>query len=206
MNGSDRSFSFENVKEYYDSSFYNPSGDPQPGKSGAYSWTKSPRYSGEPVEVGPLARMIVNKDPYFHQTMKKLGGKVQSSTMARHVARAVESRNIIDHLYKLLDAYVIGESNINQVDFAQKVTGTGTGFSIAARGALIHQIEAREGKITRYNMIVPSTWNFGPMAQGKIGVAEKALVGTPVKYSGENSIEAGRVIRSYDPCTACSIH
>jgi Ni,Fe-hydrogenase I large subunit len=55
-------------------------------------------------------------------------------------------------------------------------------------------------------MIVPSTWNFGPMAQGKIGVAEKALVGTPVKYSGENSIEAGRVIRSYDPCTACSIH
>jgi len=206
MNGSDKSFSFENVKEFYDSSFYSPSGDPQPDKSGAYSWTKSPRYSGEPVEVGPLARMIVNKDPYFHQTMKKLGGKIQSSTMGRHVARAVESRNIIDHLYKLLDAYVIGESNINQVDFAQKVTGKGTGFSIAARGALIHQIEAREGKITRYNMIVPSTWNFGPMAQGKIGVAEKALVGTPVKYSDENSIEAGRVIRSYDPCTACSIH
>ena len=43
--------------------------------------------------------------------------------MGRHVARAVESRNIIDHLYKLLDAYAIGESNINQVDFAPEGYG-----------------------------------------------------------------------------------
>jgi len=206
LNGDEQTFSFDKVKEYYDTSFYNESGNPEPKKAGAYSWTKSPRYNGEPVEVGPLARMIVNKDERFYKTMKQLGGKIQSSTMGRHVARAVESRNIIDHLYALLDAYKMGESTIRQVDFAQKVTGKGTGFSIAARGALIHQIEAVDGKITKYNMIVPSTWNFGPMAQGKIGVAEKALVGTPVKYSNENSIEVGRVIRSYDPCTACSIH
>ena len=75
MNGSDKSFSFENVKEFYDSSFYNPSGDPQPDKSGAYSWTKSPRYSGEPVEVGPLARMIVNKDPYLSPDNEEAGRK-----------------------------------------------------------------------------------------------------------------------------------
>lgn len=206
INGEEQSFSFANVKEYYDTSFYSNSGEPAPKKNGAYSWTKSPRYSGEPVEVGPLARMIVNRDEYFYKTMKKLGGKVQSSTMARHVARAAESRNIIEHLYLLLDAYKFGEPNIKQVDLDKKVSGIGTGFSIAARGALIHQIEADKGKIVRYNMIVPSTWNFGPMAEGKIGVAEKALIGTPVKYSSENSIEVGRVIRSYDPCTACSIH
>lgn len=206
MNGASEPFSFEHVKEFYDRSFYNENGDPAPKKQDAYSWTKSPRYKGEPVEVGPLARMIVNKDEYFIKTMNKLGAKVQSSTMGRHVARAVESRNILEHLYALLDAYKFGEPNIHQVDFDRKVSGRGTGFSIAARGALIHQIEAQDGKITRYNMIVPSTWNFGPMAQGKIGVAEKALVGTPVKYSSDNSIEAGRVIRSFDPCTACSIH
>ncbi|PLX69282.1 MAG: hypothetical protein C0602_07675 [Denitrovibrio sp.] len=206
LNGSEQSFSFGNVKEFYDNSFYDSKGEPAPKKSGAYSWTKSPRYSGEPVEVGPLARMIVNKDEYFYKTMKKLGGKVQSSTMGRHVARAVESRNIIEHLYLLLDAYKFGEPNIKQVDFDKKVSGVGTGFSIAARGALIHQIEADKGKIVRYNMIVPSTWNFGPMADGKIGVAEKALIDTPVKFSSNNSIEVGRVIRSYDPCTACSIH
>ncbi|PLX66508.1 MAG: nickel-dependent hydrogenase large subunit [Denitrovibrio sp.] len=206
LDGNDQSFDFNHVKEYYDTSYYTPAGEPDPKKDGAYSWTKSPRYNGEPVEVGPLARMIVNKDPYFFKTMKKLGGKVQSSTMGRHVARAVESRNLLDHLYSLLDSYKLGESNIREVDFAQKITGKGTGFSIAARGALIHQIEAVDGKITKYNMIVPSTWNFGPMAQGKMGVVEKSLVNTPVKYSTENSIEVGRVIRSYDPCTACSIH
>lgn len=206
MNGHDQEFSFENVKEYYDKSFYSDDGEPDPKKEGAYSWTKSPRYSGEPVEVGPLARMIVNKDEYFFKTMHKLGAKPGSSTMARHVARAVESRNILNHLYKLLEAYKFGQSNIHQVDFDEKVTGRGTGFSIAARGALIHQVEAENGKITRYNMIVPSTWNFGPMALGKAGIAEKALLGTPVKYSRENSIEAGRVIRSFDPCTACSVH
>ncbi len=78
--------------------------------------------------------------------MNKLGAKVQSSTMGRHVARAVESRNLLDHMYSLLDAYKLGESTINEVDFAKKITGKGTGFSVAARGALIHQIEAVDGK------------------------------------------------------------
>jgi len=206
LNGNDEPFSFKHVKEFYDKSFYDSAGNPEPKKEGAYSWTKSPRYKGEPVEVGPLARMIVNKDPYFNKTMKKLGAKIQSSTMGRHVARAVESRNIIDHLYQLLDAYKIGESTINQVDFSKKISGRGDGFSIAARGALIHQIEADNGLITKYNMIVPSTWNFGPAANGRTGVVEQSLLGTPVAYSKDNSIEVGRVIRSYDPCTACSIH
>jgi Ni,Fe-hydrogenase I large subunit len=206
ISGNNENFDFQHVKEFYDTSFYDDRGNPSPKKEGAYSWTKSPRYKGEPVEVGPLARMIVNKDEYFEKTMRGLGAKVQSSTMGRHVARAVESRNILDHLYKLLDAYKIGEPTIDQIDFSSKVSGRGNGFSIAARGALIHQIEARDGLITKYNMIVPSTWNFGPEAQGKAGVVEKSIIGTPVAYSDNNSIEVGRVIRSYDPCTACSIH
>ncbi len=66
LDGNSQSFNFDHVKEYYDTSYYTPSGDPDPKKkSGAYSWTKSPRYNGEPVEVGPLARMIINKDAYF---------------------------------------------------------------------------------------------------------------------------------------------
>ncbi len=206
LNGNKEKFSFENVKEYYDKSFYNAQGNPDPKKKGAYSWTKSPRYKGEAVEVGPLARMIVDGNPYFKKLMADMKAPVQSSTMARHVARAAECRMLLDHMYNLLDSYRFGEPTIHQVDFSRKVSGRGTGFSIAARGALIHQIEAQNGKITRYNMIVPSTWNFGPEGNGKKGVVEKSILGAPVAYSSENSIEVGRIIRSYDPCTACSVH
>lgn len=206
LNGSKEPFSFQNVKEFYDKSFYDNAGNPSPKKQGAYSWTKSPRYKGEPVEVGPLARMIIDNNQYFKNLMGSLKAPVQSSTMARHVARAAESRVLIDHMYNLLDSYRFGEPTINQVDFGKKVSGRGTGFSIAARGALIHQIEASNGKITKYNMIVPSTWNFGPEAGGKKGVVEKSIINSPVAYSQENSIEVGRIIRSYDPCTACSVH
>lgn len=206
LHGKRTPFDFKNVKEYYDHSFYDNYGNPNPKKHGAYSWTKSPRYANEPLEVGPLARMIVGKNAYFHKLMKSVNAPIQSSTMGRHVARAAECRMILDHMYNLLDAYRLGEPNIHQVDFSKKVSGRGTGFSIAARGALIHQIEAHNGKITRYNMIVPSTWNFGPEAAGKKGVVEKSLIGTPVAFSQTNSIEVGRVIRSYDPCTACSVH
>lgn len=206
LNGKREAFSMANVKEYLDTSFYDGSGNPNPKKKDAYSWTKSPRYKGEPVEVGPLARLIIGNNGYFSGMMKKLGAPVKSSTMARHVARAAETRILLDHMYNLLDSYRFGEPTIRQVDFARKVTGKGIGLSLAARGDLIHQIEAVNGKITRYNMIVPSTWNFGPAANGKRGVVEQSLVGTPVAYSSENSIEVGRVIRSYDPCTACSVH
>jgi Ni,Fe-hydrogenase I large subunit len=38
-----------------------------------------------------------------------------------------------------------------------------------------------------------------------VGPAEKALIGTPVA-DGENPIEVLRVVRSFDPCLACSVH
>jgi len=205
LNGKTEPFSMANVKEFLDHSFYDNNGNPNPKKKDAYSWVKAPRYKGEPVEVGPLARVIISDTPYFKNLMKTLNAPVKSSSMARHVARVAESRVLLDHMYGLLDAYRIGEPTINQVDFSKKVSGKGTGLSLAARGDLIHQVEASGGKITRYNMIVPSTWNFSPAANGKRGVVEQSLVGTPVAY-GEDAIEVGRVIRSYDPCTACSVH
>jgi Ni,Fe-hydrogenase I large subunit len=71
----------------------------------------------------------------------------------------------------------------------------------------VHHITAEKGKVTDYKMIVPSTWNFGPAADGKAGVVEKAITGTPVRFGGEGgSVEVGRVVRSFDPCTACSVH
>lgn len=206
LNNSTEPFNMSSVDEKIDKSYYSSGTTPDANKAGAYSWIKSPRYKGQPVEVGPLARMIINKDPFFTQMMTTLNAPIQSSTMGRHVARAMECKRLITHLFKLIDAYKYGEPTIHHVDMAKPVSGKGTGFSIAARGALIHHVEAYNGKITKYNMIVPSTWNFGPADNQNKGVVEKSIIGTPVNYDQKNSIEVGRVIRSYDPCTACSVH
>ena len=92
------------------------------------------------------------------------------------------------------------------MDISKPVTGDGLGLSVAARGELIHYVVAENGKIKNYQMIMPTTWNFGPRdSRGQMSPVEKALIGTPVANPPQ-LLEAGRTVRSYDPCTACSIH
>ncbi|NTV47747.1 MAG: nickel-dependent hydrogenase large subunit [Chlorobiales bacterium] len=55
-------------------------------KKDAYSFVKAPRYNGKPVEVGPLARMIIAKNPAVLDLVSK-GAK--PGAVARHAARAV---------------------------------------------------------------------------------------------------------------------
>lgn len=212
VNGELENFNFRNVTERIDHSYYDRNRQPSPHKYQAYSWIKAPRFHGQPLEVGPLARMVVNQEPSFFNSLTKLGLKYKknyqfpSSAMARLVARAVESDIICGHLFQLVDAYQPGGANIRDVDLNRPVSGSGLGLSIAARGALIHHITAENGRISKYNMIVPSTWNFGPRDQQYTGIAEEALINTPVSEAGKDSIELGLVIRSFDPCTACAVH
>jgi len=56
---------------------------PSPEKPGAYSWAKSPRYGGEVVEVGPLARMVINQDPLISALFQKSGSNVYTRVLAR---------------------------------------------------------------------------------------------------------------------------
>ena len=41
-----------------------------PEKNGAYSWLKAPRYHGEPMEVGPLARLLAASRPGGNPELK----------------------------------------------------------------------------------------------------------------------------------------
>jgi Ni,Fe-hydrogenase I large subunit len=101
-------------------------------------------------------------------------------------------------------------------------TGTvqGWGAHEAARGALMHQATISAGKITKYQCIVPTTWNGSPKdAAGNRGAFEQALVGTPydaatssfTNQAGgttttQSGIEVLRVLQSFDPCIACAVH
>ena len=69
-------------------------------KKDAYSFVKAPRYDGMPMEVGPLARMIIAKNPTLLDLVKQ-GAK--PGAVARHAARAIETKLVVDAAYTWLD-------------------------------------------------------------------------------------------------------
>ena len=82
----------------------------------------------------------------------------------------------------------------------------GAGFHEAPRGALGHWVHIRDGKIAKYQCVVPSTWNAGPRdARGQPGPYESSLEGTPVAKP-DQPLEILRTVHSFDPCMACGVH
>ena len=175
-------------------------------KDEAYSFVKAPRYKGQPMEVGPLARGLVNQYPGL---MSLVEAGVKPGAVARHYCRAVESQTIgeaglgwIDRLTELaLPGTVVGMKD-------QPVPKSAEGFGVwdAPRGALGHWIQIEHGRTKNYQIVVPSTWNSSPRDEkGVMGPYEASLIGCPVPDTN-NPINIVRIIRSFDPCLACAIH
>jgi len=172
---------------------------PNTGKKGAYSWVKAPRYNGNVMEVGPLARLITAQNP----DVLALGDKAYS-VLGRHFARAVEA-SMIAHA---MDEWVMKLEVGQPVCTPHKVPkeAQGMGLTEAARGALGHWNKIEKGRTAVYNAVVPSTWNMSPRDdRDQMGAMEQALIGCPVKDPA-NPFEIVRIVRSFDPCLACAIH
>jgi hydrogenase large subunit len=81
------------------------------------------------------------------------------------------------------------------------------GLIEAARGSLGHWIGVRNGRIHNYQIIAPTTWNFSPRdSNGVPGALEQALVGAPVHEGEQNPLAVQHIVRSFDPCMACTVH
>lgn len=186
---------------------------PNYNKPEAYSWTKSPRYDGKVYEVGPLARIAVtyaSGDPVVKElvdsSLAQLKAPVSAlfSVLGRHLARALSAKVIADNLEKWVLELKPGEPTFTEYTIPEE--GKGMGLTDAARGALGHWIEIKGKKIANYQCVVPTTWNVSPRDDnGNPGPIEQAIIGTKVKDES-NPFEIVRIVRSFDPCLACSIH
>jgi hydrogenase large subunit len=169
--------------------------DTQPDleKSGAYSWIKAPRYSGRTHEVGPLARMWI------------AGGYRRGiSVMDRLMARAIEARAIAAAMVDWVGQLQVGAPT--RAKFEYPSSGVGVGLTEAPRGALGHWMQFRSHAIQHYQVLTPTAWNASPMDNdGQKGPMEQALIGTRVRDQNL-PIECLRVVHSFDPCLACSVH
>ncbi|RPJ06485.1 MAG: hydrogenase 2 large subunit, partial [Deltaproteobacteria bacterium] len=183
-----------------------------------YSWMKAPRYKGEPMEVGPLARVLIAYGKGHAPTkkavddlLKKLQVPVEAlfSTLGRTAARALETKIIGDSMEGWMDQLVENLKNGNTKTYQayqMPAQASGVGLNDVPRGALGHWIEIKDQKIGNYQLVVPSTWNLGPRcAENKPGPVEEALMGTPVA-DPKRPVEILRTIHSFDPCIACGVH
>jgi hydrogenase large subunit len=189
-----------------------------------YSWLKSPRYDGAPMEVGPLARMLVaycsgrpkRVKQLVDTTMStlKVGPEALFSTLGRIAARAIEAQVLVESMDNWVQGLAdnMGRRDYRIQDNAKWDPSTwpadcfGHGLHEAPRGSLGHWVHIHNGAIVNYQCVVPSTWNAGPRdAKGQPGPYEASLVGTPVAKP-DQPLEILRTVHSFDPCMACAVH
>jgi hydrogenase large subunit len=209
----------EDVKSsWYDSPSHLPPGSgetkPNPAKPKAYSWLKAPRYDNLVYEVGPLARMAMAYESKSNSKAMQLindslnalrvGPEALYSVMGRHLARALECKLVADELSQMIMQVKLDEPVCNAHTIPEEAQGMG--LWCAARGALGHWINIKNGKIARYQAVVPTTWNASPKDdKGQPGPIEQAMIGTTVEDT-ENPFALARIVRSFDPCIACAVH
>ncbi|MGD8494777.1 MAG: nickel-dependent hydrogenase large subunit [Gemmatimonadales bacterium] len=237
----------QKVKEYITSSWYEYSGgdavglhpwegETKPKYTGPeppweylqgldkYTWMKAPRYEGHPMEVGPLARMLVAYASGHEDVRAVVGdalGRLQVgpealfSTLGRTAARGAETVLLARRLEKWFDDLVariksgdtttFNGDNWDPSKWPDKAEGYG--YLDAARGALGHWVQIENGSISRYQCVVPSTWNCSPRdGEGQMGPYEASLVDNHPLVRPDQPIEILRTIHSFDPCMACGVH
>jgi len=188
-----------------------------------YSWLKTPRWKGHPMEVGPLARLLVAYASGRQEVQEEVNGVLKAldvpvaalfSTLGRTAARGIETRLVARWAREFYDQLLtnIKNGDTRTSDHTRWHPSTwpaearGVGLSEAPRGALAHWIVIRDGTIDNYQLVVPSTWNASPRdAAGQMSAYESALIGTPIA-DPEQPLEVLRTIHSFDPCIACAVH
>lgn len=188
-----------------------------------YSWIKTPRYKGMPMETGPLARFIVGyasgDEQYREITDRCLAHlnvplEAVYSTVGRTLARAMEASLVADWMgdfyRQLLSNIKSGDYRMFNNTYWEPSTwpkkAQGYGLTEAPRGSLAHYVDISDKKVARYQMVVPTTWNASPRdTKGQHSAFEASLIGTPV-FDSSVPLEIIRTIHSFDPCLACAVH
>jgi len=205
---------------------------PQPpytwlGDSDKYTWSKAPRYDGKPMQVGPVARVLLAYIRGHARTKEIVDGAVatlgitlgqMNSTAGRTLARAVECLTSAEILAN--DTFPTFVSNLKNGDIdvfdssmwepsSWPKECSGYSFVEVPRGMLSHWVTIQNGKIERYQCVVPSTWNGGGRDKdGVMGPYEESLAGNkqhPLANVDE-PLEVLRTIHSFDPCMSCAVH
>ncbi|GHV01002.1 hydrogenase 2 large subunit [Campylobacterota bacterium] len=188
-------------------------------ENGKYSWIKSPRYDGKPMQVGPLSNIAVNYVKgnervvkVVDQFLKDTGLPITAvlSTLGRTACRMIEAKVIADNgliaFNNLVNNLKVDQTTCATYTIDKNKEYKGRFIGHVPRGTLSHWVRIKNGVIDNYQAVVPSTWNASPKdAAGNRGSYEECLIGTKIADLSK-PLEIIRKIHSYDPCIACAVH
>lgn len=192
---------------------------------GKYTWVKAPRFEGKPMQVGPLANILVAyaqqhaltrkwTDVALERVSAIAGRRITvdklQSTMGRYLARAIRTAVLSDlavrHWELLVKNVTAGDAHTFNPPSFPKGAVEGVGFHEAPRGSLSHWVVVKDGILSNYQAVVPTTWNASPRDEHDVpGPYEAALLKNPVA-NPDKPLELLRTVHSFDPCMACAIH
>ncbi|MEJ2425407.1 MAG: nickel-dependent hydrogenase large subunit [Candidatus Thiodiazotropha sp.] len=166
-----------------------------------YTWCKAPRLDGQVVEVGALARQLVDGHPLIRDLVARSGGNVRN----RVIARLLEIARVTLAMEQWARDLKPGEPFHHGGPLPDEAQGFG--LVEAARGSLGHWLKVKKGRIHNYQIIAPTTWNFSPRdRQEQPGPLELALRNAPVRDGETEPVAVQHIVRSFDPCMVCTVH
>ncbi len=189
-----------------------------------YSWLKSPRYDGEPMEVGPLARMLVAYASGHPRVKELVGARPAASSASgprRSSRRSAASPRAASRRRSSPRRWTTGSTSSpptwRAATSASTTTRSGTrrpGRRSARAPASTRRRAARSATGSTSRTARSPTTSASSRApgtpgratrQGNRGPYEEALLGTPVADPTQ-PLEILRTVHSFDPCMACGVH
>lgn len=164
-------------------------------KQKGYTYSKNAMYKKNYFEVGPLARLMVAKEPL----MRDFHRRFKDAALTRVVARSVECAHLLFRTKHLLNHLNLKEpSFIPLKKEIHSLSGEGMGVIEAPRGSLIHHVIAHQGSIVSYDIITPTVWNLGNGDRLNPSIAQQALIGL------NSFTKADFILKSFDVCSVCT--
>ncbi|WP_057040837.1 nickel-dependent hydrogenase large subunit [Campylobacter fetus] len=187
--------------------------------AGKYSWIKAPRYDSVPMQVGPIANIVINYAkgnknvvPVVDKFLKDTGLPLSAvfSTLGRTACRMIEATIVANNALKafnnLIENLKVDQSTCAKYVIDNNKEYKGRFIGNVPRGMLSHWCRIKNGVIENWQAVVPSTWNASPKdSKGQMASYEACLVGLKIADL-KQPLEIIRKIHSYDPCIACAVH
>ncbi|EGQ63625.1 Ni,Fe-hydrogenase I large subunit, partial [Acidithiobacillus sp. GGI-221] len=148
-----------------------------------------PEWEGDACETGPLVRMS------DHPLVAELWQRHGNGLLTRLAARLVELVGLPARLGRLLDG-LSGNDGVLGIGG----NGVGLGQVEAARGRLAHRVKVKGDRVSRYQILAPTEWNFHPR-----GPLWRGLVGRPAGNADILQRQVGFLVVALDPCVAFTV-
>ena len=153
-------------------------------------FARAPDWAGTPVETGALARM------QSHPLLLALRARQGNAVAVRMAARLIE----LAALLVGIEGEAGGASAPRWVDAFATAPGDGVAAVQTARGLLLHRARIDAGRVTGYEIVAPTEWNFHPA-----GALARGLDGMEADDEAMLQRHARLVVQGLDPCVACRI-